>query len=298
MAAFHPISVVAETTGSPWGVVGLCTALTLAAVIGVFIQERRLKRLRSEFRKLRTDLTRANERAASSRGEKAHILRLTLEDLAEPLSVIEGAIEAAQKDSQRLGAETVTTLGAQAQCMRRTISSLRELQALDVRSRAATFAPINVGAILHEAVSAARSLADTHSVRLSPPASSKGALARADAGILRKVLSNLLSQAIAVSPPQSAVSLSFYTTSDRVLITVNDEGPGATVIDQAQMLSESGESRPPMPPQEAGAPLNLAMIHNLIGAMEGFFWSQTEPGRGTTHVIELPLAARAAAVEA
>lgn len=289
MALLH-LRIVAESLGSAWGVAGLCVALTCAAGILIFIQERRLRRLRAEFRKLRADLTRANERAASSRGEKAHILRLTLEDLAEPLAVIEGSLEGAQKTQGQLESQEVKDLLAQTHRMRRTLTSLHDLQALDVRSKAATFAPINVGAILHEAVSAAQSLAEKNSVRLSLPALSKGALARADAGILRKVLTNLLSQAIAVSPRQSAVSLSFYTTSDRVLITVNDEGPGATVIDQAHMLSESGESRPPMPPQNEGAPLNLAMIHNLIGAMEGFFWSQSEPGRGTTHVIELPLA--------
>lgn len=288
--------LLATTGAAAWSVAGSCAALLVASGVGLIFQEKRHRKLKAEYRRLRTDLTRANERAASSRGEKAHILRLTLEDLVAPLADLEAQLEAAQERPARETVKLLPELQEKAERMRRALGSLQELQTLDHRSGSITFAAINVGGILLEAVSAAKNLAQQNGVRLSLPAATKGALARADARIMRKVLSNLLSQAIAVSPAGSAVSLSFYSTEDRVLITVSDEGPGATVIDQANMLSDSGESRPPMAPETEGAALNLAMIHNLVGAMEGFFWSQSEPGRGTTHVIELPLTQASAMV--
>jgi signal transduction histidine kinase len=175
----------------------------------------------------------------------------------------------------------------------RGVSSLAEIQTLEDRSRSVLLGTINVNTVVMEAAAAAREAAEKKHIRISIPAPTKVSVARGDATILRKVLSALIFQAIEVSPSATAVSLSFYQTEDRVLITVSDEGPGAISTDQAHNLAQSGDSRPPFGVMGSSASaLNLAMAHNLVKAMEGWLWSQSEPGRGTTHVLELPLPSR------
>ncbi len=268
------------------------TVLAAGAGAALYQQIRGLKKLRAEYRKLRGDFTRANERAAGFRGEKAHILRLT-QETAQPLEDMKAALDQLNQTSSLSSdaLDAIQLMQEKLQAVRSSISALTEIQALEDRTRTITFGSVNVGAVLAEVVSSSRTLAAAKSIRLSLPASSKTSLARADTSLLRKVLSALIANAIEVSPQGSAVALSIYETNDRVLITVADEGPGPSVSDQAQLLSESGDSRPPLESSK-GAPLNLAMIHNLVKAMEGWLWSQGDPGRGTTHVVELPLATR------
>jgi hypothetical protein len=248
-----------------------------------------LGRMRSEFKKLRGDFTHANERAAGSRGEKTQLMRIALHTVAMPLREVAQDVStlAAAPDIPPAHAETVARLQAAMARVDEALKGLEELQALEARSRSVTAIPLNVGAVLHEAVLKVQPHAEHKGVRLSLPDPSKTSMGRGDAEVLRRVLENLIVDAVEVTPRGGTVSISIYQTSDRVLITVSDEGPGAAVDDQAALLDHSGNSRPPF--HHLGARLNLAMVHNLIKAMDGWLWSQGEPGRGTTQVVELAL---------
>ena len=268
-------------------VAGVATAAGLAVAIW---QQRRVKTLKNDFKKLRGDFTQANERAASARAEKAQVMRIANQHLAGPLREAHDRITSLATTSG-LSAEdaaAVNGLRENMQQLQQGLGALEQFQALENRSRAVTVLSLNVGAVLHEAVLKVQSHAQTKGVRLSLPDPSKTCLALADADLLRKAIESLLVDAIEVTPRESTVALSLYQTSDRVLITVSDEGPGSPVAEQAALLDHSGNSRPPFHQQDAR--LNLAMVHNLIKAMDGWLWSQGEPGRGTTHVIELSLA--------
>lgn len=286
------LSFFAVTTGTAWILLVLSFLAFGAASFIAFRQQRRTRQVDHEFHRLRADFNRVNERAASYRGEKTHVLRLALQELASPFAELVGEVDRLQAAAGQLPADCsarVKQIGEISARMNRAVGALKEIQTLDERSQTLALGPVNVGAVLSEAVAHARRIADIKEVRLSLPAPSNTSIAIADAHVLRKSLENLIADAIEVTPAGSAVSLSVYQTPDRVLITVTDEGPGTAVTDQAQLLSQSGHSRPSFENAEGRARLNLAMVHNLVKAMDGWLWSQSEPGRGTTHVVELAL---------
>jgi signal transduction histidine kinase len=263
------------------------------------IEHRRFVNARAELKRIRADYTRANERAASVRGEKGHILRIVQQEIATPLGTLRTQLDHARTRASEMMAgstllDSINSASQQAERIDFGVSSLAEIQTLDDRSRAVLLGTINVNTVVMEAAATAREAAEKKAIRISIPAPSKVSLARGDATILRKVVSALVFQAIEVSPTGAAVSLSFYQTEDRVLITISDEGPGAVSADQAHILAQSGDSRPSFGGAAANpSPVNLAMAHNLVKAMQGWLWSQSEPGRGTTHVLELPLPSQA-----
>lgn len=284
-----PAPCLAAATAS---IAVLSVLLVAGGAVGYAVWlERRRRQLKHDYRRLRGDLTHANERAASLRGEKNQILRLAMQDLAAPLDQLSQDVdELAGRGLSEDASETLRLVREDVERMRRALAALNELQALEDRSRSLTLAPVNVGAVLVEAVAINRDAAEKKEVRISVPPPRRTSLATADADVLRKVFENLIHDAVEVTPSGSAVSLSVYETSDRVLITVSDDGPGVAVEDQAQLLSQSGSSRPPMGHAELGPRLNLGMVHNLVKAMDGWLWTQGEPGHGTTHVVELALA--------
>jgi len=276
------------------GVVILLAGTAGAAAYAV-IEHRRYVLTRADLKRLRGEYVRANERAASVRGEKGHVLKIVQQEIAGPMHALKEQLDHASSHASEIMAgstllDSLKTAAEQAARIDRGVASLTEIQTLDDRSRSVSLGTINVNTVVMEAAASAREAAEKKAIRISIPSPTKVSLARGDATILRKVLSSLVFQAIEVSPIATAVSLSFYQTEDRVLITVSDEGPGAVSADQAQVLAQSGDSRPPFG-MTAGASsaVNLAMAHNLVKAMEGWLWSQSEPGRGTTHVLELPL---------
>lgn len=280
-------ALLALGSASMWSLLGF--AAIAGAALSVW-QQLRVRKLEERYRQLRADLTAANERAASSRGEKVQILRVAVQEIAVPVQQLGAHLDSLAKGTNLPHDQLLTVQQLQGDLKRvqSAVLALEQLQTLESRSRAAMLTSVNVGAVVIEAITAARPIADAKRVRLSSPASAHTCLAQADPQILRKALENLMCDAIEVTPSGGTVTLSVYRTSDRVLVTVADEGPGIAVTDQAMLLDQSGNSRPPF--DGSSVRLNLAMVHNLVKAMQGYLWSQGDPGRGTTHVIELALA--------
>src|SRR3569833_1266187 len=251
MSSFvHPAIFGLSDLASSVGAIVLLAGLAGTVAYAV-VEHRRYINARNELKRLRADYTRANERAASVRGEKGHILRIVQQEIAEPLHVLQEQLDQARARASEMMEgmtllDSLQTAAEKAERISHGVGSLAEIQTLDDRSRAVLLGTINVNTVVMEAAGAAREAADKKNIRISIPAPTKVSLARGDATILRKVLSALIFQAIEVSPSTAAVSISFYQTEDRVLITVSDEGPGAVSADQSHVLSQSGDSRPPL----------------------------------------------------
>jgi signal transduction histidine kinase len=280
-------TVLALSSGSIWSLLGFAV---IAGTLASIWQQLRVRKLEERYRQLRTDLTAANERAASLRGEKVQILRVAVQEIATPVQQLGAHLDSLANGTNLPHEQLLTIQQLQGDLKRvqSAVQAFEQLQTLETRSRSAVLTSVNVGAIVIEAITSAHPAADAKRVRLSSPASAHTCLAQADPQILRKALENLMRDAIEVTPAGGTVAISVYRTSDRVLVTVADEGPGTAVADQAMLLDQSGNSRPPF--DGSSVRLNLAMVHNLVKAMQGYLWSQGDPGRGTTHVIELALA--------
>jgi two-component system, OmpR family, sensor histidine kinase KdpD len=114
-------------------------------------------------------------------------------------------------------------------------------------------------------------------------------LMRADAGLLDRVLANVLENALKHSPGREEVVVSGGVLGNRIQVRVVDRGIGVpdNVKDQIfapfQRFGDSGRGD--------GVGLGLAVARGLTEAMDGTLTAEDTPGGGLTIVIDLPLAA-------
>lgn len=100
---------------------------------------------------------------------------------------------------------------------------------------------------------------------------------RADALALRRVMRNLLLNALAHGKPPVRVRAA--KASGAVMISFSDSGPGIPLEDQWRILL----------PREGGAHgLGLSNSLQLVDQMGGKLWIDSAPGRGTTIHFTLP----------
>lgn len=109
---------------------------------------------------------------------------------------------------------------------------------------------------------------------------------RADAGLLERVLANLVDNAVRHSPAGTAVRLVVAGAGDRVAVRVIDHGPGVPAAEQEQMFAAfrrlgDAEARD-------GLGLGLAVARGLTEAMGGTLTAADTPGGGLTMVVDLP----------
>ena len=113
-------------------------------------------------------------------------------------------------------------------------------------------------------------------------------LAFADAGAVRRIWDNLVSNAIKYSSHDDTVILSTYARGDDVYLEVMDTGAGMHAEDLARIArpfaqGENSKGR-------SGTGLGLAMVQKLADLQGGQVQIQTAPGQGTTVTVRLPAA--------
>lgn len=111
-----------------------------------------------------------------------------------------------------------------------------------------------------------------------------GTVAMADAGLLERVLANLIDNALRYAP-NCVVRVNAGRVGDRVLINVIDEGPGVPhgtdgqIFEPFQRLGDHDNT--------TGVGLGMSVAHGFVEAMGGSIQAGDTPGGGLTVVVEL-----------
>jgi signal transduction histidine kinase len=104
----------------------------------------------------------------------------------------------------------------------------------------------------------------------------------ADAELLHRAISNLVLNAMDAMPQGGVLTLRTRTEDGKVLIEVEDTGSGLTPEECARIFTPYYTSK------RHGTGLGLAIVQSVVSDHGGSIQVRSEPGRGTTFVIELP----------
>jgi signal transduction histidine kinase len=104
---------------------------------------------------------------------------------------------------------------------------------------------------------------------------------------LYQMIHNLISNAFKYADPKSKVRLSFSLVSDRMVIQVQDEGPGIAIMEQEKIFerfyrTSSARGIP-------GTGLGLSIVKQLANKLGGAISLKSELGEGSTFTLSLPL---------
>ena len=104
----------------------------------------------------------------------------------------------------------------------------------------------------------------------------------ADGELLHRAISNLVLNAIDAMPQGGTLTLRTRYESGKALIEVADTGPGLTPKEHEQIFTPYYTNKP------QGTGLGLAIVQSVVSDHGGTIRVQSEPGRGSRFVIELP----------
>jgi PAS domain S-box-containing protein len=169
------------------------------------------------------------------------------------------------------------------------VDALLNVARLDTGDLQVQLAPTDVGAVVSEVVSSARSDDgdDAHSFVLELEGDA-GLTAEADAEKLRQILDQLIHNAVKFSPDGGTVTVAARRRRpDAVEVSVVDEGIGIPSVEQQRIFSkfyraDSGNRA------SGGAGLGLFIAQGLVAAMGGRIWVDSAEGRGSAFTFELP----------
>jgi signal transduction histidine kinase len=264
---------------------GLILVLLLLAIglTLVVILVRRLREAREQERRLR-ELTRS----------QSEFISVVSHELRTPVAGVLGFLQTTVDHWETLSeADRLNTV-------RRAVTNARRLQAmtrdvLDTESIESgrigySFQRLDLGAELRTAVEGSRDVDDSHLVTLQAPAAPIPV--EADPDRLQQVLSNLLENARKNSPQSEPIVVEAEVAdgaSPRVRVAVVDRGPGVDadalerIFDKFVRGNDNAVS---------GTGLGLYIVRTIVEAHHGRIWCESDPGRRTAFVFELPIVAQ------
>ena len=115
-----------------------------------------------------------------------------------------------------------------------------------------------------------------------------GLVSRVDPRGLRQIVLNLLDNAVKYGPVGQTVSISLSSANDKVVIAVEDKGPGVPKSDREKIwdpyvrLSRAAESA------AGGSGIGLSIVRELVRLHGGRTWVEDAAGGGARFVVEFP----------
>jgi signal transduction histidine kinase/chemotaxis methyl-accepting protein methylase len=107
---------------------------------------------------------------------------------------------------------------------------------------------------------------------------------------VKQILYNLLSNGIKFTPAPGQVRLRASADDHHLMLAVQDTGIGIRPDDQARLFQEFERIEPERGPRQEGTGLGLALTKKLIELHGGTIEVDSEPGKGSTFSVRLPLA--------
>ena len=239
------------------------------------------------------DMTEALERQEALRRavrQREDVVSIVSHDLRNPLGVTMAAADLLldlplDEAQRRRQAEIIRRSGRR---MQRLIEDLLDVSRIEEGALVVRVAREDLGPILAEAAELFADQADRKEIRLEVQARDDGedpVKARVDRDRILQALSNLLDNAIRLTPEGGRVTLSAEDDGDHVSIAVTDTGPGVPdeLLDSIfDRFAQSEES------DRGAAGLGLTIVKGVAEAHGGEARVSTEKGKGSRFVLHLP----------
>lgn len=161
-------------------------------------------------------------------------------------------------------AEAIAALGAGVDRATRLVEQLLTLARNEPGSRQALLKPLDLGALVQQALADSATLALARGSTLSLDAA-PGLVVQGDAAGLTALARNLADNALRHSPPGARVQVSVQREGDAVALTVDDDGPGIPEAERAQAFDRfwRREAAHDGPQAAGGSGLGLAIVKGV-----------------------------------
>jgi signal transduction histidine kinase len=116
-----------------------------------------------------------------------------------------------------------------------------------------------------------------------------------DPDAISQAVNNLLDNAVKYSGDSRRLRVSLARERDMVVISVQDHGIGIARDEQKKIFERFHRVGTGLVHDVKGSGLGLSIVHHVVAAHRGKVTVDSEPGRGTTISIHLPVAAEPAA---
>ena len=237
--------------------------------------EQSLKRLRA-LQKARDDL-----------------MRMIVHDLKTPLTSMLATLEMLRDGDfgaiDERPARALSDVEGKAEDLLALIEDLLDVSRVEEQALALQPEPIAPGALLAEMMHDWGLRFRQEQTVATGEAADDAPVFRADKTLLKRVLSNLIQNAVTHSPVPVTLALGARRDPGGIVLTVADDGPGIPEEYHELIFQKFEQVQAPNAPRVRSSGLGLAFCRVAVESHGGRIWVRSREGAGSTFHIQLPL---------
>lgn len=214
-------------------------------------------------------------------------------DLRSPLTSIQGYLETIQMKSRDLDEEQKAEyLGISIKNVRHLnhlVSQLFELSKLEAEQTHPEKEPFPLTELVQDVILKFQPRADEKNIHVNYDCSAKLPLVNGDIGMIERVLSNLIDNALKYAPYGGNIKIQLFKNNGSVVFNIQDNGPGIApedlphIFDRFYMADKSRSRR------QHGSGLGLAIAKRIVEAHSSNLEALSKQGMGTEFRFALPV---------
>jgi signal transduction histidine kinase len=210
-------------------------------------------------------------------------------ELRNPLAIIRTNADVALADPDATPDELRQTIATVKRAGDRMSLLVDDLLALARRQQPTLeHEPVDLGAAVAEASDDFVVPAETRDIVLDR-AIAPGVVVTGDREALKRVVANLLDNAVRLAPAGSRIRLATGSEGNRAWIAVTDEGPGIAPEDQGHVFDRFWRADKARARSDGGTGLGLAIVRQVVESHGGEVRLHSKVGVGSSFVVWLPI---------
>ena len=220
------------------------------------------------------------------------LMKMIVHDLKTPLTSILASLEMMRDgdfgDLSAPQARVLSDAEGKAEDLLALIEDLLEVARIEEQTITLNPEPIAPAALLAEIVYDWSLRFQQEGTTSSTECSDDAPVFRADKALLKRVLSNLVQNAVTHSAGPVHLSLRARADDSGILFTVSDNGPGIPAEFQDIIFRKFERVRTPNAPRVRSSGLGLTFCRLAVESHGGRIWVKSADGEGSTFYVQLP----------
>ena len=221
------------------------------------------------------------------------LIHMIVHDLRTPLTSIIGGLQTVADTAYdaEMTREFVPMALKSADTLLEMVNTLLDINKMESGEMELDLATVRPAEIAEAALAQVQDLAREHRHELTVALDPSCPPIRADASKLRRVVVNLLGNALKFTPDGGHIKLTVACTAPGVTLSVSDDGPGIPPEDRERIFEKFGQVQRRAPGRQPSTGLGLTFCRMVAEAHGGRIWVESEPGHGSTFFVFIPAGA-------
>ncbi len=216
-------------------------------------------------------------------------------ELKNPLASLRSAVDGLDRiDDPALRRQLLDVVRQDVVRLDRLIGDVSEAARTDAELARARFEPVDLGPLIQQIVSGWEQRRETGTVRLAFARPRRAStIVIGEPGRLARAIDNIIDNAISFSPPDGLIEIAAIHVGDRILIRVDDEGPGVPDELREAIFNRFHSVRPASESFGRHSGLGLAIARAIVEGHDGVIdvADRDDAPSGARFTINLPAAA-------